>query len=426
MKDDQASLSNEESNSLRLFRHIRSRTLDLCIPLNRDDYMVQSTPDSSSPKWHLAHTTWFFENFILKPFARNYKLFDERYMFLFNSYYETIGEYLPKPMRSTIARPTLEEVINYRSHVNSAIEELLGSLKGKDLENVISRIVLGINHEQQHQELLLMDIKQNYYVSPYLPAYSARVPVRGKGLNEKGWFKFDETIANIGYEGTGFSFDNEIPLHREMIQKFQISNRLVTNGEYMEFIRDGGYNRPALWLSDGWFTRKINHWNSPMYWDNEEGEFYYFTLSGRRKVDLDEPVAHVSFYEADAFARWAGGQLPTEFQWEYAMRNTALTHQGNFMESGLFHPAIQNALPQEMAGPGGLWEWTSTSYGPYPGFRTLPGSLGEYNGKFMSNQMVLRGSSCVTPEGHSRLSYRNFYHYGDRWQFSGFRICRDG
>lgn len=425
MKSDQYIDHSSGKGTLASFKETRSLTFDLCRPLNRDDYMVQATPEVSPPKWHLGHTTWFFENFILKPFSVGYKPFDQQYMYLFNSYYETVGEFLPKPMRSTISRPDLDDVLNYRSHVDEAIADLLENLRDKDLQEVKARMTLGINHEQQHQELLMMDIKMNYFVSPYLPSYANLPKRRNAPLKEQGWISFNETIASIGYDGHDFCFDNELPRHRELIPKFKMSNRLVTNGEYIEFIRDGGYTRPELWLSDGWIARRRNNWTAPLYWDNDDGEFYYFTLSGRKKVDPDEPVIHVSYYEADAYARWANSRLPTEFQWEYAMRNAELVHQGNTLGNGLYHPDVQAVNDTEMAGPGCAWEWTSSAYSPYPGFRPLPGPIGEYNGKFMSNQMVLRGTSCVTPDGHSRLSYRNFYHPEDRWQFAGIRLSRD-
>ena len=425
MKSDQYIDNTDETSLLSAFNKTRTETMSICNPLNRDDYMVQAIPEVSPAKWHLAHTTWFFENFILKKYYREYRQFDENYMFLFNSYYETVGEYLPKTKRSIISRPTLEEVKNYRSHVNEAISDLLGNLKGKDLQEVRTLLTLGINHEQQHQELLLMDIKMNYSVSPYLPVYS-KVIRRNKFTSEKpGWISFKEIVADAGYDGYGFCFDNELPKHHELIPGFQISNRLVTNGEFMDFIRDGGYTRPELWLSDGWAAKRRNNWNAPLYWEKGDGGFNYFTLSGRRTVDPLEPVIHISYYEADAFARWAGCKLPTEFQWEHAMRSMNLQHQGNTLGSGLYHPDPQEAAETDMSGPGGAWEWTSSLYSPYPGFKPLQGSVGEYNGKFMSNQMVLRGMSCVTPDGHSRLSYRNFYHPEDRWQFAGLRLCKD-
>ena len=425
MKSNQSVESNSETKVMKSFNETRLKTLELCRALNRDDFMVQTTPEVSPPKWHLGHTTWFFENFILKKYCQGYRIFDAHYMFLFNSYYETVGEYLPKTKRSTISRPALEDVMDYRSHVNEAISDLLGNIKGKDLQEAISLITLGINHEQQHQELLLMDIKMNYSVSPYLPVYSKPIGKNKLTVEKQGWISFKETVTDAGYDGDGFCFDNELPKHHELIPGFQISNRLVTNGEYMEFIMDGGYTRPELWLSDGWAAKLRNNWNSPLYWDSNDNDFNYFTLSGRRPVDPDEPVVHLSYYEADAYARWAGCKLPTEFQWEHAMRNVSLKHQGNTLESGLLHPAPQEAGETDMAGPGGVWEWTSSLYSPYPGFRPLQGSIGEYNGKFMSNQMVLRGMSCVTPDGHSRISYRNFYHPEDRWQFAGLRLCRD-
>ena len=423
--DSQKMTNDEVSYLIALFRDTREKTLELCKPLNRDDYMVQATSDTSPPKWHLGHTTWFFETFILEPYAKGYRRFDDNYRYLFNSYYETVGRFLPKSMRSTISRPSLEDVLEYRESVNSSVIELLQSMNGEILDEVKSRVILGINHEQQHQELLLMDVKMNYSVSPYYTSYSSSAHSSSKEVVELGWIKFDESVERIGHAGTGFCFDNEMPQHNEIVPAFLIANRAVTNGEYIAFILDGGYERPELWLSDGWMERTRNRWEAPLYWEREGKDFYYFTLSGRREVNPDEPVVHVSYYEADAYARWAGCRLPTESQWEHAMKNSKLEHQGNFLESNEFHPSVQSDSQSAISGPGGVWEWTVSSYSPYPGYSPPSGSLGEYNGKFMANQIVLRGSSCVTPESHSRLTYRNFYHCHDRWQFSGIRLSRD-
>ena len=417
--------SDEVSDLIASFKNTREKTLELCKPLKRDDYMVQATPDTSPPKWHLGHTTWFFETFILEPFAKGYKRHDGNFGYIFNSYYETVGRFLQKPMRSTISRPSLEDVLEYRELVNSSIIDLLESIDGGILNEVKSRVLLGINHEQQHQELLLMDVKMNYSVSPYHPSYSSRAHSSSKEVVELEWIKFDESVERIGHAGTGFCFDNEMPQHNEIVPAFLIANRAVTNGEYIAFILDGGYERPELWLSDGWRERTRNRWEAPLYWEREGKDFYYFTLSGRREVNPDEPVVHVSYYEADAYAKWARCRLPTESQWEHAMKNSKLEHQGNFLESNEFHPSVQSDSQSAISGPGGVWEWTASSYSPYPGYRPPSGSLGEYNGKFMANQIVLRGSSCVTPRSHSRLTYRNFYHCHDRWQFSGIRLSRD-
>ena len=417
--------SDEVSDLIASFKNTREKTLELCKPLKRDDYMVQATPDASPPKWHLGHTTWFFETFILEPFAKGYKRHDGNFGYIFNSYYETVGRFLQKPMRSTISRPSLEDVLEYREFVNSSIIDLLESIDSGLLNEVKSRVLLGINHEQQHQELLLMDVKVNYSVSPYHPSYSSRANSSSKEVVELEWIKFDESVERIGHAGTGFCFDNEMPQHNEIVPAFLIANRAVTNGEYMAFILDGGYERPELWLSDGWMERTRNRWEAPLYWEREGKDFYYFTLSGRREVNPDEPVVHVSYYEADAYARWARCRLPTESQWEHTMKNSKLEHQGNFLESNEFHPSVQSDSQSATSGPGGVWEWTVSSYSPYPGYSPPSGSLGEYNGKFMANQIVLRGSSCVTPESHSRLTYRNFYHCHDRWQFSGIRLSRD-
>lgn len=403
------------------FMKTRKMTAELCNPLERDDFMVQSTPDTSPPKWHLGHTTWFFEKFILRPFSEGYKTFDQRFDYIFNSYYETVGEYAPKPSRSTVSRPSLETVMEYRKHVEEAMASLLDRKDGDG--EIHGRTILGINHEQQHQELLLMDIKRNFYQSPYRPSYAGgKKPASAPGTSE--FIDFPEQVSSIGYSGEGFCFDNETPSHRELVPGFSISSRPVTNGDFIAFIEDGGYRKPGLWLSAGWEWRASNRVEMPLYWEKEADAYRYFTLYGMQDIDPNEPVMHISYYEADAFARWSGGKLPTEPQWEIAMSSHS-EGVDNYLEAGKYTP-VSGGESSGMAGMGNSWEWTLSAYLPYPGYRPLAGSLGEYNGKFMSGQMVLKGSSFSTPKGHSRITYRNFYTPGSRWQFSGMRLSRDG
>ncbi len=409
----------------KMFAQTRQATLDLCSPLERDDYMVQSTSDSSPPKWHLGHTTWFFDNFILKEYQKGYAPVDPIYGFVFNSYYETVGTYVPKPSRATISRPSLEKVLEYREHTENSLLELMEDEDSAEHQDIIYRTLLGINHEQQHQELLLMDIKRNFYASSFRPSYRKKSSASQRPGRVE-WISFDPGVQPIGHDGRGFCFDNETPRHRELIHPFSIADRPVTNGEYLEFIEDGGYGRPELWLSSGWAWRLENRVEHPLYWENTEDGMSSFTLSGMRPLDPLEPVSHVSYYEADAFARWSGCRLPTEAQWEYASRGNSSAFQSNNLELGHFRPVMLEDSGGPVRGIGNTWEWTSSSYLSYPGFRPLPGSLGEYNGKFMSGQMVLKGGSYATPNGHSRPSYRNFYHPASRWQFSGIRLARDG
>lgn len=424
-----STINNRQSlngNQVReIFSRTRKTTIDLCDPLERDDYMVQSTPDTSPPKWHLGHTTWFFDNFILSPFRKGYEPVDPGYAFVFNSYYNTVGKYMPKPSRSVISRPSLEKVLEYREKIDRMMVELMEDEDHPDRNEILERAILGINHEQQHQELLLMDILRNFYSSPSRPVYRERPAGKGRSGPVK-WLEFPEGVDSIGHGGTGFAFDNETPVHRELIHGFSIAHRPATNGEYIAFIEDGGYEKPELWLSAGWDWRVRKHVELPLYWERNHGEFSHFTLSGMKEVDPEEPVMHVSYYEADAFARWSGTNLPTEFQWEHAMRSSGPGQPENYLEKGTFAPLPHISGQSGFSGVGNAWEWTSSAYLPYPGFRALPGSLGEYNGKFMSGQMVLRGASHSTPQDHYRVTYRNFYHLHSRWQFSGIRLSRDG
>jgi ergothioneine biosynthesis protein EgtB len=400
------------------FRTIRARTEQLCSPLAVDDYQLQSMPDCSPPKWHLAHTTWFFETFLLKGFAEGYQPFRPEFGYLFNSYYEAVGERWPRPARGLLSRPTVEEVYAYRHAIDRRLLERLETANESDWARLAPVLELGLNHEEQHQELLLTDLKHAFGLNPLFPRY-AEPPLspRREGTRLR-WVRHAEGVRWIGYDGQGFAFDNEGPRHRVFIDAFQLASRLVTNGEYLEFIRDGGYERPEFWLSDGWATRNRGNWSAPLYWRQDGSGFALFTLHGLQPLDPAEPVCHVSYYEADAYARWAGARLPTEFEWETAVGANPV--EGNFLESGRFHP-----IGGEIA-YGDVWVWTASPYIAYPGYRPASGALGEYNGKFMCNQMVLRGGSCATPAEHIRVTYRNFFPPDARWQFSGIRLAKDG
>jgi ergothioneine biosynthesis protein EgtB len=407
----------------RRLRAVRSRTESLCAPLETEDYVIQACESVSPPKWHLAHTSWFFENFILLPFAPGFRVFDDAYAHLFNSYYETAGTFFPRSQRGLLSRPTVADIYRYRSHVDEALQALLNDLPQPSAADILARMELGIEHETQHQELLLMDVKYNFFINPHKPAYrDAADMISPMPRLSMGWQTFKGGIVEIGHDGMGFSFDNEQPRHRTLLQDYRLGNRLVSNAEYLDFIAAGGYQRPELWLSDGWHTVNTQRWFAPLYWMQEGNDWRQFTLSGMRPLDPYEPVAHLSYFEADAYARWAGKRLPTEAEWEHAAANLPVT--GIFLESGMLHPqaAQQSGLTQMY---GDLWEWTQSAYVSYPGFRPLSGTLGEYNGKFMSGQMVLRGGCCATAQDHMRASYRNFFRPADRWMFSGLRLAED-
>jgi ergothioneine biosynthesis protein EgtB len=402
-------------------QEVRVRTESLCKPLEIEDYVIQSCESVSPPKWHLAHTTWFFETFILLPFAPGYRVYDEAYAHLFNSYYETAGTFFPRNQRGLLSRPTVDDILRYRGHIDEALQTLLNDLPRQSAHDILARIELGIEHETQHQELLLMDVKYNFFINPLKPAYRG-VANPSSSEPSMAWQAFKGGIVEIGHDGMGFSFDNERPRHQTLLQDYRLASRLVSNEEYLTFISEGGYQRPELWLSDGWYTIKAESWVAPLYWIHEGNDWLQFTLSGMRPLSPHEPVAHLSYYEADAYARWAGKRLPTEAEWEHVAANYPVT--GNFLESGMLHPqaAQQPGLTQLY---GDLWEWTQSAYASYPGFRPLPGALGEYNGKFMNGQMVLRGGCCVTAQNHIRASYRNFFRPADRWMFSGLRLAED-
>ena len=402
----------------------RAATEALAAPLSDEDCAIQSMPDASPVKWHLAHTSWFFETFLLQPALPDYRVYDAAFRVLFNSYYNAVGDKHPRPQRGLLSRPSLSEVRDYRRHVDRAMTELLGTAGATTAR--IDLIELGINHEQQHQELILTDVKHLLSCNPLRPAY---VPPRADesarlGRGRAGWTEFAERLAEIGHGGSGFAFDNEAPRHREFVPAFALANRPVTNAEYLEFMADGGYRRPELWLSEGWDWVGAHEIAAPGYWETDGPAWRQFTLGGLLALEDEAPVCHVSLYEADAYARWAGARLPTESEWEVAAQSVPI--DGHFVEEGWLRP--QPAPPgatslQQMFGD--VWEWTRSAYSPYPGFQPAAGAIGEYNGKFMCNQYVLRGGSCATPRSHIRATYRNFFPPAARWQFTGFRLARD-
>lgn len=413
------------SEVLAQYRSVRRETEQLCETLAIEDYGIQAMPDVSPPKWHLAHTTWFFEAFLLVPFLPGYQVFHPRFAYLFNSYYQTVGSFFPRPQRGLLSRPTVEEVYRYRVHVDSAMAELVAIAEVPQRDQIISRTVLGLHHEQQHQELLLTDIKYNFAFNPLRPTYRPAPDHAGKAPVPLQWLAYEGGLREIGFSGTDFAYDNEMPRHKVYLEDFQLASRLVTNGEFLAFIEDDGYRRADLWLSDGWAAVQQRNWQAPLYWENIDDQWRIMTLAGLRRLDRNEPVCHVSFYEADAYARWCGKRLPTEAEWEVAAQDREV--HGNLRETGKLHPVAAESGAGN--GPvqlfGDVWEWTQSPYRPYPGFQPLNGSLGEYNGKFMCNQLVLRGGSCVTPQSHIAATYRNFFYPADRWQFMGIRLAAD-
>ncbi len=399
------------------FRGVRDRSCALASPLSPEDQQIQSMPDVSPTKWHLAHTTWFWETFLLKPFAPDYASPDGRFDYLFNSYYETIGGQHPRAERGLISRPSCAEVATYRRHVDAAMTDLLANPPAAHADDIAVRTELGLNHEQQHQELLLMDIKHVLSMNPLAPAYARAAPGAVKPARDLQWVDFDSGLVQIGHDGDGWAFDNEGPRHKVWLEPFRLADRLVTAGEWRDFVDDGGYDRAELWLSDGWATARAEGWRAPLYWAEEDGAWFVFTLTGRRPLNPLEPVCHISFYEADAFARWAGRRLPTEAEWEAAA--PAATPD----PVPALHPRPADAAADLRQIRGEVWQWTASPYVAYPRYRPAAGVLGEYNGKFMCNQMVLRGGACVTPPDHTRATYRNFYPPAARWPFTGLRLA---
>ena len=406
------------SSTASRFRRVRYATVQLVEGLSAEDLMVQSMPDASPGKWHLAHTTWFFEHFVLGSHP-SYKPCDPAWHFLFNSYYQSIGPMHARPNRGLISRPSLSEVFAFRERVDAAVMDLLSDDPSPEL---IELVELGLHHEQQHQELLLTDIKHALWSNPLMPAYHERKD--GSVASVSAPLRFivgREGVVEIGHRGEGFAFDNETPRHRTLLQPHALANRLVTNAEYLVFVREGGYREPGLWLSDGWSTVQREGWQHPIYWrDDLTSEF---TLAGVQAILPNDPVSHLSYFEAEAFARWAGARLPTEAEWESAAH--ALSIEGNLQDQKLLHPTAATAGDGMRQMYGDVWEWTASPYISYPGFQPLPGSLGEYNGKFMSGQWILRGGSCATPRDHVRASYRNFFPPHARWQFAGLRLGLD-
>ncbi len=392
-----------------------------------EDYVVQSMPDVSPTKWHLAHTTWFFETFILKKWVTAYRAEIPQYAYLFNSYYNAAGDMHRRDLRGLISRPTVDETHRYRSSVDSDIDKLISRADEKLFAEIEPIVILGIHHEQQHQELLITDIKHVFAQNPLYPVFRERnIDVVSANAAPMNFIDFEETIAEIGHEGSGFSYDNEGPRHRALVLAFSLASRPVTNGEYLEFIDAGGYARSEFWLSLGWMTVNEQRWQAPLYWSKRDGAWWNFTLSGPRPVDESQPVTHISYFEADAFANWRSARLPTEFEWERAAAKIDI--DGNFVESETFHPQPGRSSGQDRHLAqmfGDVWEWTRSAYSPYPGYRAAPGALGEYNGKFMCNQYVLRGGSCATSGSHIRRTYRNFFPPEKRWQFTGIRLARD-
>ena len=398
---------------------VRRATERLCQPLAVEDYVVQAMPDVSPAKWHLAHVSWFFETFVLRMRLADYRPLDERHAMLFNSYYNGVGPQFERAARGTLSRPTVADVFAYRAHVDKAMIQLLE--RAGAVPPAATVIELGLQHEQQHQELLVTDLKYNLGANPLRPAYR-RLSRESRAAAPHGFAAFEGGLVEIGHAGSGFAFDNEIPRHRVVLAPYEFGSRLVTNTEYLQFIEAGGYRRPDLWLSDGWRAARERNWGAPLYWERVDGGWQTYTLGGAAPLDPNAPVVHVSYYEADAYARWRGARLPTEAEWEHAAAGGPVDGHLLDDEPDEPRPASEPGLAQLF---GDAWEWTASAYLPYPGFRPLSGALGEYNGKFMVNQMVLRGGSCATPRSHMRATYRNFFPPDARWQFSGIRLAGD-
>lgn len=426
--DRSAFVSLAPSDNLGLIERLfetRKLSVELTAPLSAEDMAVQAFDDASPTKWHLAHTSWFFETFVLAPHLAGYQPFDEAFNYCFNSYYERLGPRQPRPKRGLLTRPPLDSILAYREHVDLALSKLVA--RSAAANPIWARqLEVGVNHEQQHQELMLTDILALFAANPLRPAYrSAQSRAAPKQREPLRWIDFPGGVHQIGLADGSFGWDNETPRHQALIHPFRLADRLVTNAEWLEFIEDGAYDTATLWLSDGWAAVNRENWRAPLYWEQSDGGWREMSLEGVQPLRLAAPVAHVSYYEADAFARWAGKRLPTEFEWEVAA--TPLPVTGNFLASGALRPtpaegALKDGLRQMF---GDVWEWTQSAYQPYPGYRPPEGALGEYNGKFMVNQQVLRGGSCVTPQRHMRASYRNFFYPHQRWQFTGLRLASD-
>ena len=404
------------------YRCVRDATVALTVGLEPEDQAIQSMPDASPTKWHLAHTAWFFETFLLGPHAPGYRVFDPGFGYLFNSYYEAVGTRHPRAERGLLSRPTARSVLEYRAHVDRAIAAWIADAPAEAFAKAEAILELGLQHEQQHQELIVTDIKHALARNPEMPVYRPMLPRVAQASAPLTWIACDGGLVEIGHAGNGFAFDNESPRHKVYVAPFRLASRAVTCGEFAAFIDDDGYRRADFWLSEAWAAVNQRGWTAPLYWRDTGGERRIVTLAGERLLDPSEPVCHVSFFEADAYAKWAGARLPTEAEWELVAAGSPIA--GNFLESGHLHPVAATAQqPAQLFGD--VWEWTASSYQPYPGFRPPAGAIGEYNGKFMSSQMVLRGGSCATPTGHVRATYRNFFYPDARWQFSGIRLAGD-
>ena len=423
------------SGRIQQFLSVRQTTLALVKPLSAEDCVVQSMPDASPVKWHLAHTSWFFETFILSAHQAGYQPFNPAFRVLFNSYYHGVGDRHPRLERGLLSRPSLDEVLAYRQHVDAAMVALLNTNLPVEVDSLVELVDLGLHHEQQHQELMLTDVKHLLSRNPLKPVYQKQWPLTTIQSRQPSWVAFEEGLYEIGSAGNGvgldFAFDNESPRHRVWLDAFEMASHPVTHGDFMAFMADGGYQRPELWLSAGWDAVVADGWTAPLYWEHRNGQWFVFTLHGEVPVEPYAPVCHVSFFEADAYARWAHARLPTEAEWEVSVSPSlanAVAPKGNFLESGALHPlALREASNGKSIAQafGDVWEWTRSDYAPYPGFKAAEGAVGEYNGKFMSGQYVLRGGSCATPASHIRATYRNFFPPQTRWQFSGLRLARD-
>ncbi|MEN6625281.1 MAG: ergothioneine biosynthesis protein EgtB [Candidatus Sumerlaeia bacterium] len=408
------------------YERVRRFTEFLCRPLNIEDYVVQPMADASPAKWHLAHTTWFFERFVMQAADPHHEPLKPHYYYLFNSYYQLAGKMHPHAQRGMITRPTVAEVCDYRRAIDELMTRLLQNGTGRTLHEILPLVELGLHHEQQHQEHILTDLKYLFWLNPMKPAYGEPPKPAAAAPPPLSWQTYPEGIQSIGHEADSFAYDNERPRHRVFLNPFKLAMRLVTCGEYLEFMNGGGYDKPELWLADGWDCKNESGWRAPLYWELQDNGWHQFTLGGMRPLDPREPVAHVSHYEADAYARWAGARLPLEAEWEIAAAAGPI--EGNFVEEGRLHPAAPakpvNGSPAQIFGD--AWEWTASPYTPYPGFRPAGGPIGEYNGKFMCNQMVLRGGSCFTSRSHIRPTYRNFFQPDERWQMTGIRLANEG
>lgn len=410
--------------AMQMYQRIRQDSETLCQPLQTEDYIIQTASFASPAKWHLAHVTWFFEVFILGHYARDYSVFNPHYCYLFNSYYEQVGRFYPRPQRGFLSRPTVAEIYRYRAYVNQAMLQLIETATEADWNEIYQRLVIGLNHEQQHQELLLTDLKYNFSLNPLFPAYREDLAIPVSQTQQPiSWQAYAAGVYEIGFSGTGFSYDNENPRHKVYLDRFALASRPVSNGDYLAFMADKGYSNPIFWLSDGWSTVQRAGWQSPLHWHTIDNQWMEFTLGGLRPLDMNAPVCHVSYYEASAYAAWAGKRLPSEAEWEVAA--TDLPVMGNLRDSDYLHPTSSVAGTGLLQMYGDVWELTASAYQPYPRFSPPAGALGEYNGKFMCNQQVLRGGSCVTPNDHIRRSYRNFFYPQERWQFQGFRLAKD-